>query len=252
LGTDRKTPLSEATPAAPARSQKAQQRSKVARTRLLIVGGIVVAVVAVVAFLATRGGDDGGIIGGIIGDGDDRPVPEVTLKVKSAKPEPTTSEADNQAQQTSATEGGEAIAETLSTMLRAAYVDPDSWDDPGAIDDAFTDAAADRLEADIAVMTLGADAGDTYEFVDPQKATVTVQVLTGSKGEAIRGSAAVSFQALAEHDDGTYTKLVITGSYVLVPDGDTWRIESYRVDRADKPAQAPASPSASASAEASG
>jgi hypothetical protein len=221
---------------------------------LLVVGAIAVVVIAGAAFLATRGGDDGGIIGGIIGDGDARPVPEVTLEVKSAKPEPTTSEADNDTQQASADDASAAMAETLSAMLRTAYVDPDTWDDPGAMDDAFTGDAADRLEADIAVMTLGEGAGDIYDYVEPTKATTSIQVLTGSKGEAIRGSASVTFQGLAEHDDGTYTKLVITGSYVLVQEDGAWRIESYRVDRSDKPADAPADPSASASvsAEASG
>lgn len=221
---------------------------------MLIVGGIVVALVAGGAFLATRGGDDGGLIGSIIGDGDARPVPEVTLKVKSAKPEPTTAEADNETQQANAKDASAAIAGMLSAMLRTAYVDPDTWDDPGAVGDAFTGDAADRLETDIAVMTLGEGAGDVYEFVDPTTATTAIQVLTGSKGEAIRGSASVTFQGLAEHDDGTYTELAITGSYFLVLEDGTWRIESYRVDRSEKPADAPATPStsASASAEASG
>lgn len=218
---------------------------------MLVVGAIVLVVVAVVAFLATRGGDDG-IIGAIVGDGDERPVPEVTLKVKSAKPEPTTSSADNQAQQSNAESAGKAIAAALSTMLRTAYVDPDTWDDPGAVAESFAGGAEDRLETDIAVMTLGDGAGDVYEFVDPEQGTTKIQVLMGSKGEPIRGAADVSFEALAEHDDGTYTTLVISGSYVLIKEDGAWRIQSYRVDRSEEPTEAPASPSASASAEASG
>jgi hypothetical protein len=218
---------------------------------MLVVGAIVVVVVAVVAFLATRAGDDG-IIGAIVGDGDERPVPEVTLKVKSAKPEPTTSGADNQVQQENAQSAGKAIAAALSAMLRAAYVDPDTWDDPGSVAESFTGGARDRLETDIAVMTLGDGAGDVYEFVDPERGTTKIQVLTGSKGEAIRGAADVTFEGLAEHDDGTYTTLVITGSYVLIKEDGAWKIQSYRVDRSEEPADAPASPSASASSEASG
>ena len=133
-------------------------------------------------------------------------------------------------------------------MLRTAYVDPGTWDDPGAVADSFTGGAADSLEADIAVMTLGEDAGDVYESVDPQKGTTRIQVLTGSRGEAIRGSADVSFQGLAEHDDGTYTTLVITGSYLLIKEDGDWRVQSYRVDRSEEAADAPAGPSASASA----
>lgn len=250
MGTDRKTPLSEATPSDPGRSRKTEQRSKVARTRLLVVGGIAVVIVAAVAFLATREGDDGGIINALVGGGDDRPVPEVTLEVRSVKPEPTTTTADNETQKTNAKNAGEAMAADLSAMLRTAYVDPDTWDDPGAVADSFTGDAADRVEADIAVMTLGQDAGDVYEFVEPQKATTAIQVLTGSKGEAIRGSANVSFQALAEHDDGTYSTLVITGAYLLVKEDGAWKVQSYRVDRSERPAQAPAS--ASPSAEVSG
>jgi hypothetical protein len=249
LGTDRKTPLSEAGTVAPGRSQKAQQRSKVARTRLIAGGVVVLALVGGGAFLATRGGD-GGVLGEVLGGGSERPVPEVTLTLTATTYEATSSEADVAAQESTTEKASAAVTSSLETMLRTAYVDPDTWDDPGAVADSFTGDASDQLEADVAVLTLGDDAGDVFEFVEPGKSTTSVTILTGGQGEALRAFADVSFTGLAEHDDGTYTKLIVTGSYFLVHEDGTWRIESYRVDRQDKKAKPPASPSTSASVEA--
>lgn len=215
---------------------------------MLVAGVAVLALVGGGMFLATRGQDSGGLIGGLIGDDDERPVPEVTLQVESAKYEATSKDADPARQEATAEDVSEDVAAALGTMLRTAYVDPDTWDDPGAVAEAFSGDAADRIESEAAVMTLGEGAGDVYEYVDPGKATVTVRVLTGSKGEALRVSAQVTFPGLTEHDDGTYTKLVISGSYLLIEDGGAWMIDSFRVDRQEKPAEAPATPSASATA----
>jgi hypothetical protein len=247
LGTDHKTPLSEAGATTPERSQKTQQRSKVARTRLIVGGLAVLALVVGGVFVATRSGGDGGFLGGVIGDGDDRPVPEVTLALTGSAFDATSAEADNAKQAATAEQVSGAVKGTLETMLQTAYVDPDTWDDPGAVADSFTGDASDRIESDIAVLTLGADAGDTYEFVDPGKGKVAVDVLTGSEGEALRAFAAVTFPGLAEHDDGTYTKVLITGSYFLVHEDGTWRIVEYRVSRDERAAKPPASPSASPS-----
>jgi hypothetical protein len=239
LGTERKTPLSEAGAATPGRHQKTQARSKVARTRLLVGGLAALAVIGGGLYLARSGGDDGGIIGDLLGDGDARPVPEVTLTFSDVEYDATSPDAPADAQKATT---------TLETMLRTAYVDPATWDDAGAVAEAFSGDASDQVGDDVAVLTLGEDAGDTYDYVDPGEATLAVQVLTGAKGEALRAYASVVFPGLAEHDDGTYTKLVIDGSYFLVHEDGTWKIVSYRVDRQEKPAKAPKSPSASASA----
>jgi hypothetical protein len=252
LGTEQKVPLSEAGAATPGRSQKTQQRSKVARTRILV--GVVVALVVVggVAFFATRGGDDGGLIGDIIGDGDDRPVPEVTISLKGTSVDATSTAPDRAEQKENARQAAGAVARALETMLQTAYVDPETWDDPDAVADSFMGEASDLVEADAAVLTLGLDAGDVYDYVEPGKTTATIRMLMGPKGEPLQAFADVIFPGLAEHDDGTYTELTITGAYFLVHEDATWRVVSYRVDRKDAPAQAPASPSASTSAEGSG
>jgi len=207
---------------------------------LVVIGGGV--------YLATSGGDDGGIIGGILGDGDTRPVPEVTLALTDTGYDATSLEAQAATQESTTEQVSGVVQGVLEAMLRTAYVDPDTWDDPGAVAGDFSGEASDRVEDDVAVLTLGEDAGDTYDYVDPGKGTLSVQVLTGAKGEALRAYASVTFPGLAEHDDGTYTKLVIDGSYFLVHEDGTWKIVSYRVDRQEKPAKAPASPAASASA----
>jgi hypothetical protein len=246
LGTDHKTPLSEAGATTPGRSQKTQQRSKVARTRLIVGGLAALALIGGGVFVATRD-SDGNLIQGIIGGGGDRPVPEVTLALTDTSYDPTSAEADTAKQESTTEQVSGAVKGTLETMLRTAYIDPDTWDDPGAVADTFTGDASDRVETDVAVLTLGEDAGDTYEYVEPGKGKLAVDVLTGSQGQALRAFASVTFPGLAEHDDGSYTKLVITGSYFLVHEDGEWRIVQYRVNRDERAAKPPASPSASAS-----
>jgi hypothetical protein len=249
LGTDRKTPLSEVGTAAPGRSQKTQQRSKVARTRLIVGGIVVLAIVGGAIALATRGGDVG-VIGDLLG-AQSGPVPEVTLTVDLTTYEPTAVDVDQKTQQATADEVSAAVTAALEEMLRTAYVDPDTWDDPGDVADSFTGDAAENVETDVAVLTLGEDAGDVFESVEPGESPVSIKVLTGGEGRPLQAYARVAFVGLAEHDDGTYSELRVVGSYFLVDDDGAWKITSYRVDRNEKPAEAPAEPSASGTASAS-
>jgi hypothetical protein len=123
---------------------------------------------------------------------------------------------------------------------------------PGEIGDLFTDGAKGQLKDDIATITLGDNAGDTYGSVDAGKSSAKVRTLTDKSGNALRAAADISFTGLAKHKDGTYTEITVTGTFFFVKDGDTWRIEGYSLDRKEKPATAPvpkgsSSPSAVAS-----
>ena len=244
MAPQQKTPLSEAGTATPGRSQQTDTRSKVARKRLIAGGVAALVVVGAGAFLATRGGGDG-ILGAIIGDGDDRPVPEVTLTLRASTYDPTSAQADPDAQTKTAETVGKEVRAAIESMLRTAYVDPDTWDDARDVADSFAGDAADRVEDDLAVLALGPDAGDTYEYVEPEDGTIKVRVLTDAKGQPIEAFANVSFQGTAEHDDGTYTALVVDGAYFLVHEDDTWKITSYRVDRNEKQTRAPATATSS-------
>jgi hypothetical protein len=238
-----KTPLSQAASPEPGqRSQKTAQRSKVARNRLIVGGVVALVVVAAIVFLTTRGGR-GGIIGALPLGEPDRPVPEFAFEMKGVAVEPTV---DGKEQHAAAEDAATIVREELDELYVLAFLDPESWGDTGAIEDFFTGDAADQLEGDTAALTLGVDAGDTYEYVEPTDGTLKVRVLTSANG-ALMAQADAKFEALAEHTDGSFTTVTSTGTFFFVKDGDDWRIQSYRVDRDEEAAEAP-SPAATSTA----
>jgi hypothetical protein len=202
---------------------------------LLLVGGGI--------FLATRGGNPLDVIPGV---GDPaRPVPAFAFELGKTTIEPMTLD-DRDAQSDAADQTADSVRASLDEMYVVAFLDPGTWGDTGEIEGFFTGEAADQLEGDAAALTLGIDAGDTYEYVSEPEGQLEVRVLTNENGSRI-AQADVTFRAYAEHTDGTYTTVISTATYFVVKDGDDWQIQSYRVDRNEKAAEAP-SPTAAASA----
>jgi len=239
LATEDKTPLREGRPSNSGRTEKTADRSKVARNR--IIAGVVAAVVALVAiFLLTRGG---GVIDNFLNN---TPPGKVDFKLKGATFVPTQLQGDKKAQQDAAKVTANEVRKQLDILFDTAYVNPGTWGDTGKIKDLFTGGAKDQLDGDAKTLTLGPNAGDTYKSVDPRTSTVRVRVLTDARGNAIRASGALTFTALATHDDGTYSTITVTGTAIFVQDGGTWKIEAYNITRSEKPAKAPA-PSGSTS-----
>ena len=230
-----KTPLSQAASPEPGRTQKTAKRSKVARNRLIVGGVVALAVVAGIVFAVTR---DGGEILGVIPIGEPaRPVPEFAFEVRNVAIEPIES-GKQKAQHAVAEETADAIKVQLDELYVLSFLDPESWGDTGEIEGFFTGGAVDQLEADTAALTLGVDAGDTYEYVEPTSGFLKVRVLMSSNG-ARMVEADTTFRALAEHDDGTFTTVVSTATFFFVKDDGDWRIQAYRVNRDEKPADAP-------------
>jgi hypothetical protein len=242
LATERKTPLRESEPASTGRSRTTAQRSQVARRRAIVGALAALVLIAVIAFLVTRGGD-----GGIFNGGSTAPPPEFAFTLKSASYVPTEKDGNKSAQNAAARDVGGKVKGTLDDLYFTAFVDPDTWGDAGEIDDLFTSDAADQIDANLDALTLGADAGDTYTYVDPDAGTLTVKVLTNAKGEALQAFAKTSFVATATHTDGSFTKITVTGSFFLAKDGDTWKIQSFDVNRAEKATRAPAASASSPS-----
>jgi hypothetical protein len=240
LATEGKTPLKDAATSSPQRTKKTKDRSKVSRNRI-IAGAAGAVVVLGGIFLLTRGGD------GILPGGGPPPGP-VQFQLKSTKFIPYQLHGDQNAQKETAHQAGSDIQAQLDALFEKAYVDPGSWSDTGDIEDFFTEAARSSLEGNAGTITLGQNAGDTYESVQPGKSTLKVNVLTGADGSAVRASADLTFTGLAKHTDGTYSAITVAGTAVFVNDGDTWKIEAYRLKRSEKQAQAPTpSPSSEAS-----
>ncbi len=241
LATQKKTPLSEAAPPAPGRSQKTAQRSTVARNRLIVGGVVALLLVGGGVYLATRGGNpliDIPVLGAPAHE-----VPAFAFELGKTSIEPMTLDGRD-AQSEAADQTADTVKASLDEMYVVAFLDPDTWGDTGEIEDFFTGEAADQLEGDEAAITLGIDASDTYEYVSEPEGQLEVRVLTNENGSRI-AQADVTFRALAEHTDGTYTTVTSTATYFFVKDGDAWRIQSYRVDRNEKAAEAP-SPTAAA------
>ena len=235
MATEDKTPLRESRPSNSGRTTKTADRAKVARNR--IIGGVVAVVVVLIAiFLLTRGGR-------VL---DNTPPGTVDFKLKGSTFVPTQLQGDKKAQQDAAKVTANDLRVRLDVLFDTAYVDPGTWGDTGKIKDLFTGSAQDQLDGDIKTLTLGPNAGDTYDSVDPRTSTVKVRVLTDARGNAIRASGALTFTALATHDDGTYSAVTVMGTAIFVQDGGTWKIEAYSLSRSEKPTTAPA-PSGSTS-----
>ncbi|HEX6844670.1 MAG TPA: hypothetical protein VF235_06080 [Actinomycetota bacterium] len=243
-----KKPLSEAaSPAPPGRTQKTAQRSQVARRRVIVGGVVALLAAGGLAFLLTRG-DGIPIIDDLI---DNREVPQVafvpTVKVS------TTTETKPGALEEAATPAGEGVATTITALFQGAFVDPDVWegdDYEGVFQEVMTEPAVAEALSDVDVLTLGTGAGDVYDWIVPDVEKLQVRVLTDTQDAPIQAIATATFKATAEHDDGTYTKISVTGSYFLREEGGSWRIFAYDVERNEKKTSAPTS--ATPSAEASG
>ena len=243
MATEGKTPLKDAATSSPQRPKKTADRSKVSRNRI-IAGAVGAVVVLGGIFFFARGDGDGILPGG-------QPPPgQVDFKLKDVTFIPYQLQGDQNAQKETAHAVADQVRLQLDALFEAAYVDPDTWGDTGEIEDLFVGGATDQIAGDASTLTLGENAGDSYDTVDPGKSTLKVNVLTDAKGNAVRASGRLSFTGLATHDDGTYSAITVTGTAIFVRDGDTWKIEAYTLNRSEKPAEAP-TPSSSPTSEAS-
>jgi len=230
---------------APSRSAAAAKRSATARRRAIVGAVVALLVAGGAAILFTGGGDE--ILEALPGVEPSRPTPEFAFEVKKVVPETTTSTLPRDV-----AKDVEAIADDVRSTLDALYVggfvDPDAWGDFGAIEGLFDGAARSQAEGDLDTLTLGAGAGDAYDFVQPEGGVLVIDVLTDAKDAPVLALAAVKFVATAEGTDGSFTQVRSAGTFFLRRDGRDWTITSWRVDRSDRPTEAPTSASPSPAA----
>ena len=240
-----KTPLRETAPTSPERAKKTTDRSTVARRRVIV--GIIVALVVIAGLWF------------LFGRGKDSPIPFIgstapevpTLQFSKAQPKYEALQAHlaKAKLEKAAKHALPTIEKGTAQFLQAGYVNPDGWGDAGSIDDFFTDDAKQQVDPNVETLTLGKSASDQFDTFTPKKKgnTIKVTALIDGNLTVTRAAAEFTFKGTAANGDGTTkSKVTVTGTLFFVPDGNgEWKIESFHVDREEKPHKAP---SASASA----
>ena len=236
-----KTPLRDSAAPTPKRAQQTADRSTVARRRIIIGVVAAVAVLGLLWILFGRGEDS---VISLPFTSPPTPVEQFEFKKVDSRPEAIQAHLNKTKLEKAAKHNTPAVQETITQLLQAGYVDPDTWGDAGKLDDYFTDDAANHVEPSIDTLSLGKDAPDTVESVKPLPSRLKVTTLIDGNLDPIRALAQVTFKAKATNTDGTTTKITLTGTLFLVPDGDSWKIEAFDLDREMKPHKAKASTSA--------
>jgi hypothetical protein len=206
------------------RAADSARRRTIARRRIAVgVGGV--AVVAIAAFLLTRG--DGPLLGGDDGPGG------FSFELGKVQATPITRTPPPELHDT-ALEAGTGVKETLDELYLRAFVDEGAWGDYGAAFELFEGSAAARAESDQEVLTLGSTAADSFDSIEAPAGTLTISVLTDRQDAPVSAVATVAFEATAQAaGGGTSTQVVSTGTFFLREVDGAWRIFAYDVDRDD-------------------
>jgi hypothetical protein len=233
------------------RSTRKAGRRKKASPALLVIP-LVLVVAAVVLFLVLRG-DDGGIP--FVGDDGPTEAPPFDFEILRVRPVATSEGADEAALADEAAAIERELTPVVDELYTNAFLDPANWRDGDYAEvlERFGDGARPTAEGSIETLTLGANAGDVYDEVAPDRGTLSYKVLFDGEGAVNQVVVEVRFTALGTRADGGYTQVVSEGTYFF-DDPGTWLVSAFDVTRADREAQPPSpatsgsgSPSASAS-----
>jgi len=199
---------------------------------------IVIVALGIGLFLFLRNGD---VDLPIIGDDRDDTVPEFSFRVTKATGIATSEGAEAESLNAQAADVGEEVTPVLDELYTAAFLDPGNWRD-GDYEQVwgfFTDDARPAAEAAVETLTLGTTAGDIYETVQPDKSTLSYTVLFDPESSPDSLVVRVSFSALGERTDGTYTQIVSVGQ-LFMDDLGGWKVTAFDVEREDHETEPPA------------
>ena len=238
----------------PDTANRAGRRSANRRRRtplaLLLVPVVLVAV-GVVLILVFTGGGGGGILDLGGGDDQDDTVPPFEFRLAKIGVVATVEDADVDVMRTQAGAVVEEITPLLDDLYTNAFLDPTKWRERD-YEEVFTIFVPDALvsaQQGVETLTLGVGAGDVYERVTPRRGSLEFRVLFDQEGAPNTVVVEVSFTALGQRQDGTYTSIVSTGELFLKDEGG-WKVTAFEVSRADHETKAPPSPTPSSSASA--
>jgi hypothetical protein len=237
-----------ATPPPVNRTKRAEQRRKRRTPLVLIIIPILLLVGAGVMVLFLTGNADK--LPGPLG-GSSEPVPEFSFKLAKVQVVGTAEDADNAALKADAETAAAAVTPVLDQFFTDAFLDPNMWKD-GNYEDAlalFSDAALPSAQTGgLETLTLGANAGEVYDSVLPDRGSIRYDVLFDKDGAPFDLAAHVKFYATAKRQDATYVGIVSHGVLFLQDTGDGWRITAYDMKRNDHETEAPsATPTSGAS-----
>lgn len=196
----------------------------------MIVVPAVLIVAGAAAFFALRGGRADSIFGGR-----NETIPKLELTTAKAVAVPTTATPSKKLK-APASAVAKDVTDAMDALYTAAFLDPGNWRD-GSYEDVwamFEEGARAAAEKEVQVLTLGAEAGDTYESVGEPMGKVEVKVLMSKNDRPATAVATVVFTATAAGEDGTQTQIVSKGQYFLERVSGAWTIYSYSVRRQDQ------------------
>lgn len=199
------------------------------------------ALLSIVAILALVGGGyavfryGGALLPGGGGGGDI----DFSFTVTKAVGVPTAPEVGTRDVADAAATVADFVAPVVTDLYRSAFLDPDAWS-TGDYADAwalFSPEAQATALADVATLTLGADAATRFASISDPQGSLRIKVLFDADGVPTLVVASVRFEATATAvEGGTDTAVASRGRYFLRSVDGGWRIVAYVVDRADAPA----------------
>jgi hypothetical protein len=128
-----------------------------------------------------------------------------------------------------------AAREVLARLYTEGFLDPANWQ-RGRYADAFrgfAGGARKQAEARSGLLTAGPRAGDLYEQILPASGRIATRILLDRGGYPALLVSIVRFSAAA--DGSVPTSLRSTGQFFLERVGESWKIVSFHVTRADAP-----------------
>ena len=213
------------------------------------------AVVAVGGVVFTLTGGNDGPLGRIIpGTGDPSlTTPPFEFHVAKVVGIPTNAAQTAKKLKGAAQQAAKQTTAVLDTFYTESFLDPENWTN-GSYDSAFAvfdRSASEQAQVSAAALTAGAEAGDTYDQIQPGRGVIQTRILMDLKGQPYSAVAKVRFTAQGANQDGSTTLFVSEGQFFLQKvDGD-WKVIAFDVQRSDKVKQPTPSPS-SASGSPSG
>jgi hypothetical protein len=216
---------------------RAESSRRPATTLLVLVAIVVVVAIGVGAYLAASGDSSSPSTGAPATTS--AATPPFAFHVGDAVAIPTTDIAAKKLR-TATAHAADAVAETMSGLYAAAFLDPANWraGSYSSVWSYFDGAAAATARRDVEDLTAGTKAGDDFESITPGRGKLDVKVLFDERNRPAGYSAQVVFTASAAAASGGGTRLYSSGTYFLQPAGGRWRITSFDVARDDHPLKA--------------